>query len=82
MARLLSILVAVVIKRGLLLWLAHRREATRSSLGQFAEFATIVNLVLSHQTARTRSRLMSDLIIVPRYSELQRTQLLSTVIKD
>ena len=72
----------MVIKRELQIWLAHRIEAMRSSLGQFVGHAAIANLELSHRKARRQSRLTSALITVPHYSIMQRKQLPSTVIRD
>ena len=72
----------MVIKRELQIWLAHQREAMRSSLGQFAGHAAIANLELSHRKARRQSRLMFVLVAMPHYSIMRRKQLPSTVIRD
>ena len=72
----------MVIKRELLIWLAHRIVAMRSSLGQFAGHAAIANLELSHRKVRRQFRLVSALITVPHYSIMRRKQLPSTVIGD
>ena len=72
----------MVIKRELLIWLAHRIVAMRSSLKQFAGHVAVVNLELSHRKVKRQSRLTSALITVPHYSIMQRKQLPSTVIRD